>query len=95
MTSNTASAVIFVPVESPCSSTDRAESAEQKFRRWVNSLSVLDQDLLRTHALDFKPPERILDLFRYAPVPENAWSGDGLPRCFYPQPLLRALDVLR
>ena len=91
MTSNS---IIFEPVANPTAMPNEApDLATADFRVWVDSLSVLDQQLLRRHAHDEVPPPQILDLFKYAPVPQEAWAGDGEPRTFYPVPLLCALGV--
>ena len=68
-------------------------SVEEEFSRWVQSLSLLDQQLLRDHAQDAAPPDKVLDLFRYAPVNYEPWLEADPPRSFYPEPLLRALGV--
>ena len=69
------------------------ESVEDQFAQWVGSLSLLDQRLLKDHARDASPPDKVLDLFRYAPVKYGPWLEADPPRSFYPEPLLRALGV--
>ena len=68
-------------------------SVEEQFSQWVQSLTLLDQRLLRDHAHDASPPDKVLDLFRYAPVKYGPWLEADPPRSFYPDPLLRALGV--
>ena len=93
--SSRTSPVIFVPVETPTAASRPADGVDDagQFRTWVESLSVLDQQLLRDHANDPVVPDRVLDLFRYAPVPEAEWVGDLPARTFYPQQLLHALGI--
>ena len=74
-------------------SAESVESVEDQFAQWVQSLSLLDQQLLRDHAGDATPPDKVLDLFRYAPVKYPAWLEADPPRSFYPEPLLRVLGV--
>jgi len=69
-------------------------SVEDQFAEWLNSLSLLDQQLLKDHARDATPPDKVLDLFRYAPVQYEPWLKADPPRSFYPEPLLRALGVV-
>lgn len=68
---------------------------DAKFEAWVNSLSVLDQQLLRDHALDVELPDKVRDLFRYGPVVYSGWFESDPPRYFYPAPLLSALGMER
>jgi len=70
-------------------------SLEERFEAWVNSLSVLDQQLLRDHALDATPPDKVLDLLRFGPVVYSGWFESDPPKYFYPAPLLHALGVER
>lgn len=67
---------------------------EDQFRHWVESLSALDQQFLNDHARDQQLPEKVLDLFRYAPIQYDAWSDSEPPRSFYPRPLLSVLGVI-
>ena len=69
-------------------------SVEDQFAQWVQSLTLLDQKLLKDHAHDASPPDKVLDLFRYAPVKYGPWLEADPPRSFYPEPLLRALGVV-
>jgi hypothetical protein len=81
-----ASGVIFVPVDVPAQ-----PSLEDKCRAWIDSLSVLDRQMLVQHCQDRVLPDRVRDLFKYAPIPDEAWGSDGAPRTFYPQVLQRQL----
>ena len=88
MSTSAGAAAIFVPVETPT-----ALPLEDLFRSWVNSLSVIDRQRLYDHKHDPVTPNQVRELFKYAPLPEAAWAGDGVRRTFYPEPLLRALDL--
>ena len=68
---------------------------EERFAEWVRSLSVLDQELLKQHALDTTPPDKVTDLLRFGPVRYPGWLESDPPRYFYPPPLLRALGITR
>ena len=74
-------------------SAESVEPVEGQFAQWVQSLSLLDQQLLRDHARDASPPDKVLDLFRYAPVKYPPWLEAEPPRSFYPEPLLHVLGV--
>lgn len=68
-------------------------ATEATFEGWVNSLSVLDRQLLRDHAHDVELPDKVRDLLRYGPVVYAGWFESDPPRYFYPAPLLSALGV--
>ncbi|HVQ89371.1 MAG TPA: hypothetical protein VMT88_14435 [Actinomycetes bacterium] len=68
-------------------------TTEEQFKAWVDSLSLLDQQLLKDHALDSSPPDKVTDLLKYGPVAYPGWFETKPPTYFYPQPLLRALGV--
>ena len=70
-------------------------SIEDQFRDWVNSLSLLDQQLLKNHARDSAPPEKVINLLKYGPLHYTGWFESDPPTYFYPEPLLRALGVER
>ena len=68
---------------------------EDKFRAWVDSLSLLDQQLLKDHAGEARAPDKVIDLLKYGPVAYPGWFETDPPTYFYPEPLLSALGVER
>jgi hypothetical protein len=68
---------------------------EDEFRAWVDSLSRLDQQLLKDHARSANAPDKVTDLLKHCPVPYAGWFETEPPTYFYPEPLLRALGVDR
>lgn len=68
---------------------------EDQFKAWVDSLSPLDQRLLKDHARDARAPDKVIDLLRYCPVAYAGWFESDPPTYFYPEPLLDALGVER
>ena len=68
---------------------------EEQFQAWVDSLSLLDQQLLKDHAGDARAPDKVIDLLKYGPVSYPGWFETDPPTYFYPQPLLGALGVER
>ena len=79
-------AVIFEPVDTPLPA-----SLEEKFSDWLRTLSVLDRQLLMDHMSDSTPPAQVLDLFKYAPIPDADWDAAKGRNC-YPEALLQALN---
>jgi hypothetical protein len=70
-------------------------TAEDEFKAWVGSLSLLDQQMLKDHALDSKPPDKVVGLLKYSGVAFPGWFETDPPAFYYPEPLLRALGVER
>ena len=70
-------------------------SLEDQFAGWVESLSLLDQQMLKDHARDSTPPDKVIGLLQYGPVTYPGWFETQPPTYFYPEPLLRALGVER
>ena len=68
-------------------------SVEEQYKAWVQSLSLLDQHLLKEHAFDVTPPTKIVDLLKYGPVSAPPPSDTEPPKYYYPEPLMRVLGV--
>ncbi len=68
-------------------------TAEEQFKAWIDSLSLLDQQLLKDHALDVTPPTKVVDLLKYSPAAGAVSFGAEPPKYYYPEPLMRALGV--
>ncbi|MFL6179351.1 MAG: hypothetical protein ACJ73L_11150 [Actinomycetes bacterium] len=68
-------------------------SVEDQYKAWIESLTLLDRQLLKDHAFDATPPTKIVDLLKFGPVSAPPASGTEPPKYYYPEPLIRALGL--